>query len=88
MDICSQERYLPVVCCVTEAAHEKEFEMKHQFTIDSEGDGWTIECSCGWSEWSTSETGALNLFGKHKEESAGEKTNPKEPSREAGDASR
>ncbi len=41
--------------------------MKHQFTIDPDGEGWLIECSCGWFAHGMTETEALNHFGEHEE---------------------
>ena len=46
--------------------------MTHQFTIDQDGDGWLIECSCGWSMWCEGEVQALNAFAEHETE-CGEK---------------
>ncbi len=42
--------------------------MKHQFTIDPDGDGWIIECSCGWFDHGMSESEALNRFAEHEDE--------------------
>ena len=40
----------------------------HLMTIDNDGDGWTVDCSCGWHGWSEREVWAMNLFAEHEEE--------------------
>lgn len=39
----------------------------HQFTIDPDGEGWLIECSCGWFAHGMTEAEALNHFAEHEE---------------------